>query len=165
MARPRWVFAGSTGALERVGPTGPSYNDPARGPASCLTPAEPKPSIVEDRVHGVDDHRVHVSASVSRVLAFLTIPKPPGPGYHFIAHMMIGCLHSSQMPNFSCRIRVKASSIARKSLLSVCRNRISVAMSVSLAAIRLATPRGRAPRVGADDYFELSNGTGGRIAR
>ena len=33
--------------------------------------------------------------------------------------LLIGCAHSSQMPNFSCRIRAKASSMARKSLPSV----------------------------------------------
>ena len=32
--------------------------------------------------------------------------------------LLIACPHSAQMPNFSCRIRVKASSMARKSLPS-----------------------------------------------
>jgi len=33
--------------------------------------------------------------------------------------LLIGCPHSSQIPNFSCRIRVKAFSMARRSLLSL----------------------------------------------
>ena len=32
---------------------------------------------------------------------------------------LIGCTYSSQMPNLSCRIRVKAASMARKRLLEV----------------------------------------------
>jgi len=48
---------------------------------------------------------------------------------------IIGYPHSSQMPKFSCRIRIKASSMARKSLLSLCSKWICVAAAVSLAAI------------------------------
>lgn len=37
--------------------------------------------------------------------------------------LLIGSPHSSQIPNLSCRIRVKVSSMARKSLLSACLKR------------------------------------------
>lgn len=55
--------------------------------------------------------------------------------------LLIGCLHSVQMPNSSCRIRAKASSMARKSLPSVWCNRSCVAASASPVAMSATSPR------------------------
>jgi hypothetical protein len=52
----------------------------------------------------------------------------------------IGCPHSSRVPNLPCRIRAKASSMARKSLLSVCFTWTCMAALVSLAAISTGSP-------------------------
>ena len=38
-------------------------------------------------IHGVDDPRAQVSASASRVLAFLAVSAPPGPGDRFQARL------------------------------------------------------------------------------
>jgi hypothetical protein len=55
--------------------------------------------------------------------------------------LLIGCPQSPQMPNSLCRIRVKASSMARVSLLSVWCNRICETASISPADLSTGSPR------------------------
>jgi len=63
--------------------------------------------------------------------------------------LLIGSPHSSQIPNLSCRIRVKVSSMARKSLLSACLKRTWTEALISLAAISTGSPP-RSPPAGIE---------------